>query len=296
MNSDDTTMKRLQSSVLFFLIVALPALAWGQHKPSVSAPKPAAPAHAAAPAHPSAPAHAAATSRPNTASHTATAGQKPGTTRPGTTSTRTGTTARTSTTGRPGTAGKPGTTAGKSTTTAATGKGGTPAKPGTSGKPGTVSHNASRTPPGKTVALKGGGSASIRPNGKIRSIDRNGMHIEHGMHGGRTVVSEHNGARVVTTGKHGGYVQRPYAVRNGHTYVSRTYVVNGRSYSHVYRSYYYGGRAYYGYYPAYYYNPGFYGWAYNPWPAPIAWGWGWGMATTEDISLLIRCIRPRHFG
>jgi hypothetical protein len=104
------------------------------------------------------------------------------------------------------------------------------------------------------------------------------MHIEHGMHGGRTVVSEHNGARIVTTGKHGGYVQRPYAVRNGHTYVSRTYVVNGRSYAHVYRSYYYGGRPYYGYYPAYYYHPGFYGWAYNPWPAPIAWGWGWGGA------------------
>jgi hypothetical protein len=104
------------------------------------------------------------------------------------------------------------------------------------------------------------------------------MHIEHGLHGGRTVVSEHNGARIVTTGKHGGYVQRPYAVRNGHTYVSRTYVVNGRSYSHVYRSYSYGGRAYYGYYPAYYYGPGFYGWAYNPWPAPIAWGWGWGGA------------------
>jgi hypothetical protein len=104
------------------------------------------------------------------------------------------------------------------------------------------------------------------------------MHIEHGMHGGRTVVSEHNGARVVTTGRHGGYVQRPYAVRNGHTYVSRTYVMNGHAYSHVYRSYYYGGHPYYGYYPAYYYNPGFYGWAYNPWAAPVAWGWGWGGA------------------
>src|SRR4029077_20646616 len=98
---------------------------------------------------------------------------------------------------------------------------------------------AGRTLPGRTVSLKGGGRASIRPNGQIRSIDRNGMHIEHGLHGGRTVGSEHNGARVVTTGKRGGYVQRPYAVRNGHTYVSRTNVVNGRSYSHVYRSYYY---------------------------------------------------------
>jgi len=179
---------------------------------------------------------------------------------------------------RPSTTTRPGTTrAGTTTKPGTVGKGGTPVKPGTTGKPGTTTRAAnSHTPPGKTVALKSGGSASIRPNGKIRSIDKNGMHIEHGMHGGRTVVSEHNGARIVTTGAHGGYVQRPYVVRGGHTYVSRTYVVNGRSYSRVYRSYYYGGHPYYGYYPAYYYNPGFYGWAYNPWAAPVAWGWGWG--------------------
>ena len=28
------------------------------------------------------------------------------------------------------------------------------------------------------------------------------------------------------------------------------------------------------YAPAYYYAPAFYGWAYNPWPAPIAYSWG----------------------
>ena len=27
---------------------------------------------------------------------------------------------------------------------------------------------------------------------------------------------------------------------------------------------------------AYYWGPGYYGWAYNPWPAPVAYGWGWG--------------------
>ena len=56
----------------------------------------------------------------------------------------------------------------------------------------------SHTPPGRQVSLKGGGSASIRPNGQIRSVNRNGMQIQHGMHGGRTVVSTRNGARVVT--------------------------------------------------------------------------------------------------
>lgn len=83
----------------------------------------------------------------------------------------------------------------------------------------------------------------------------------------------------MTTGRHGGYVQRNYVSRNGHTYVSRTYVVNNVSYTSVYRSYGYGGYCcYYGYAPAYYYNPGYYGWAYNPWPAPAPYAWGWGGA------------------
>jgi hypothetical protein len=105
------------------------------------------------------------------------------------------------------------------------------------------------------------------------------MHIEHGVHGGRRIVSTRNGARVVTVGKRGGYVQRPYFARGGRTYVQRTYVVNNVTYTGVYRSYGYGGYCcYYGYYPPYYYHPAYYGWAYNPWPAPVAYGWGWGGA------------------
>jgi hypothetical protein len=105
------------------------------------------------------------------------------------------------------------------------------------------------------------------------------MQIQHGMHGGRTIVSTHNGARVVTTGRNGGYVQRNYVVRNGNTYVSRTYVVNNVTYTSVYRSYSYGGYCcYYGYAPAYYWHPVYYGWAYNPWPAPVYYGWGWTAA------------------
>jgi hypothetical protein len=51
------------------------------------------------------------------------------------------------------------------------------------------------------------------------------------------------------------------------------------TYTGVYRSYGYGGYCcYYGYYPPYYYHPAYYGWAYNPWPAPVAYGWGWGGA------------------
>jgi len=141
--------------------------------------------------------------------------------------------------------------------------------------------NVSHTAPGRQVSLKGGGSAHIRPNGQIRSVNRNGMHIEHNLHGGRTIVREHNGARIVSTGRHGGYVQRAYVTRGGRSYYSRTYYYHGEYRSVVYRSYYYGGHLYYGYYHPYWYHPAYYGWAYNPWPGPVYWGvgaWGWGGA------------------
>jgi len=129
------------------------------------------------------------------------------------------------------------------------------------------------------VALHGGGTASIRPNGSVRSINRNGMHITNGVHGGTRVVGVHNGVTVVNTGRGRGYVQRSYVSRGGRTYVSRTYYAGGHAYVGVYRSYgYHGYCCYYGYHPAYFYGAGFYGWAYNPWPAPVYWGWGWGGA------------------
>ena len=152
------------------------------------------------------------------------------------------------------------------------------------GRPNTTASKTgagSRIPPGRTVSLKDGGSASVRPNGQVRSINLNGMRIEHGVHGGRTVVSEHNGARIVTTGRYGGYVQRAYVTRGGHSYYSRTYYDHGHYRTGVYRGYYYGGYRYYGYSPVRWYHPAFYGWAYNPWPAPVYWGgstWGWGVA------------------
>jgi hypothetical protein len=105
------------------------------------------------------------------------------------------------------------------------------------------------------------------------------MHIQNGVHGGRTVVSEHNGVRVVNTGAHGGYVQRAYVTRGGHAYYSRTFYAGGRYHVGLYRGYGWGGHMYYGYYPGFWYHPGFYGWGWHPWGAPLAWGvglWGWG--------------------
>jgi hypothetical protein len=126
--------------------------------------------------------------------------------------------------------------------------------------------------------MKGGGSASVRPNGQVRSISRNGMTVHNNLHGGRTVVRDHNGAHVVSYGRRGGYVQRAYVTRGGRSYYSRTYYYHGAYRTGVYRGYYWGGHPYYGYYNPYWYHPAFYGWAYNPWAAPVYWGWGWGGA------------------
>jgi hypothetical protein len=121
-------------------------------------------------------------------------------------------------------------------------------------------------------------SATFRPGGHVATIYANGMTINHGLHGGRTIVAERNGRTIVTTGRRGGYVQRPYINRGGRAYYQRTYVVGGRSYARVYRGYDYRGVRYYGYAPGYYYHPRFYGWAYNPWVRPVYYGpaaWGW---------------------
>ncbi|HZW80711.1 MAG TPA: hypothetical protein VFF50_09585 [Candidatus Deferrimicrobiaceae bacterium] len=122
--------------------------------------------------------------------------------------------------------------------------------------------------------------ASPRLSSSNRSINRDGMQIQHNLRGGRIIVSERNGERIVTTGGGRGYVQRAYVNRGGRSYYSRTYY-DGKAYRvGIYRGYEYGGRHYYGYYPGYWYHSAFYGWAYRPWSAPVNWstgigGWGW---------------------
>jgi len=262
----------LQVSVVLVLLLAGAVVeVSADQKKAPPAPKAPAP-HVSAPHN--APAAHPSTNRPTTGTHPSTVG-RPGTatgTHQGVGKSGTGTPGKTGT----GTVGKGG-TVGRTGPTSGTGRpGGTNmGKGGTGG----MAKTTSRPLPGKQVSLHGGGTASIRPNGQIRSINRNGMHIEHGLNGSRRIETTHNGAHIVTTGKHSGYVQRPYVTRGGRTYVSRTVVVNNRSYTTVYRSYSYGGYCcYYGYTPAYYYGPAYYGWAYNPWPAPVYYGWGWGGA------------------
>lgn len=127
-----------------------------------------------------------------------------------------------------------------------------------------------------SMKTKGGATARFGSNGKVAQIRTNNMTINRGPRGGRVVESRlRGGGRVVSYGGRRGFVERPFN-RGGRPYMRRTYFYGGRPYAAVYRGYYWGGHPYFGYVPGFYYGVGFYGWAYNPWASPIAWGWGWG--------------------
>ena len=132
-------------------------------------------------------------------------------------------------------------------------------------------HNAN----GQTVTTNAGGEVH-RIEAPRGLAGGNKMVIDRGPGGARLVETGRPGARVVSYGPHRGFVERNVAGRPG--YISRTYVVGGRSYAHVYREYRYHGVAYYRYVPAVYYGLGFYGWAVTPWGAPMRYAWS-GLAT-----------------
>jgi hypothetical protein len=131
------------------------------------------------------------------------------------------------------------------------------------------------------VVTRSGTEAHYTSSGQLRTVKTaNGTTIIHGPGGTRQVVTEHRDvnnhvqSRIVSMGSNRGYVEHTFQ-RGGHEYIRRTYVYGGRTYVNVYRGSYYHGVIYYHYVPAYYYHPVFYGWAYNPWPAPVYYTWGW---------------------
>jgi len=166
-------------------------------------------------------------------------------------------------------------TRGTSTAGGANAKGGAANTRGT-GAAGGAKTSAARGTTTKQITTHSGAkvTASYR-GGNVRSIQAHNMRIDHGVHGGRHVVTERNGRRVVGMGHGRGYSERAYYNRGGRSYYQRTYYMGGRRYAYAYRGYYYHGARYYGYAPAYYYHPAYYGWAYNPWPAPVYYNWGW---------------------
>ena len=117
-----------------------------------------------------------------------------------------------------------------------------------------------------------------RPNGRVSDVHdaRRGMDVHHGLNGNRSVmVQRHDGSRLYAQRGRPGYVQRGYSY-HGHDFGRRAYYYHGHEYNRYYRGYGYRGLALSVYAPGVFFAPGFYGWAYNPWRAPIVFGWGWG--------------------
>ena len=135
-------------------------------------------------------------------------------------------------------------------------------------------HHATREPI-RHVTETGGIRAARDERGRLRDLDRPGMHLHHDLKGGRRAVIDYNGRRAVFLDRNHVYLERSYLRRPGRVYVQRTYFVGGRSYASVYRSYRYRGVVYYGYVPPLAYRPAFYGWAFTPWAAPVAYRWEW---------------------
>jgi hypothetical protein len=151
----------------------------------------------------------------------------------------------------------------------------TPARPATIPPRTTPVPNIDRPRPGETTTHTPNGGITRGPRGDVREVHVRDMVIHHGPGGSRTIVRERPGHVMLVSNRRGyGYIQRPYAYR-GATFVQRTYYVNGVSYRRFYRPYTIGGVPMNVYAPGMYYGPGFYGWAYAPWGAPVAYSWGW---------------------
>jgi hypothetical protein len=101
-----------------------------------------------------------------------------------------------------------------------------------------------------------------------------GMDVHHGLSGNRRVEVVRGDRHIVAERGGRGYVQRPYRY-GGREYGHRTYYYHGRAYDHFYHGYPYHGVYVQMYTPSFYYRPAFYGWAYNPWVAPVPYAWGW---------------------
>ncbi|WP_263375924.1 hypothetical protein [Granulicella aggregans] len=251
-----------------------------------AAPAAKAPAPAAKPAVGATATHATGAT---TAGHTTgatTAGHTTGATTGGHTTTATAGGAKTTTTTGTKTTNNPAGAGGARSTTQPTtaggrGPAGTPA-PRTTG----LAHTAGGPPPGHMptgsheVRTAHGDVIRTRPNGSRADVHVAGrnMDIHHGLNGNRRIsVERADHSRVFAERGGRGYVQHPYRY-GGREYGRRTYYDHGRYYDHYYGRHYYHGEYVDVYAPARFYSVGFYGWAYNPWAAPISYSWGWGAA------------------
>ena len=135
--------------------------------------------------------------------------------------------------------------------------------------------NYNLRPNGTLASYSGHGqAATFRGNGHLASLHTSHVDIARGPRGQRAIISERPGGRLVSTGKHSGYLEHPVKY-HGHDFTQRTYVHGDHHFTRDYTQYHYHGRDFYHYIPRVTYAPAFYGWAYYPWGAPVLYGWGW---------------------
>jgi hypothetical protein len=130
----------------------------------------------------------------------------------------------------------------------------------------------------RTIATRNG-AVTRRANGRISDVHdaRRGMDIHHGLDGSRRVeVMRADHSRIVAMRGRPGFIEHRYMF-HGRDFASRAYYWHGRPYYRYYRGYYYHGVFVNVYAPGLYYAPAFYGWAYNPWYAPVSYSWGWAV-------------------
>ena len=150
--------------------------------------------------------------------------------------------------------------------------------PGGNSHPTTQLKSAGAPKGSNAQVTKSGSMVRTRANGKPSDVHdaKTGTNVHHGLNGNRRVSVNHpDHSRVVSEKGRAGYVQHPYKY-HGHDLGRRTYSYHGHAYSHDYYGYGFRGMYLDVYAPGLYFNPYFYGWAYNPWAMPIAFGWGWG--------------------
>jgi len=268
------TITQISAAVIFAGLLGTACLA-GASSTKASAPAKSAPAPKAAPKAPaSAPKTGGATGGARTggaASHgpTANGGARTTTTTGSRTTTTTGNRTTTSTGNRTTT------TAGGANRSGATG-----GRPGGAGGAKASPIKSGSAPKGSSEHVtKSGSAVRTRANGRVSDVHdaKRGMDVHNNLGGGRRVsVQRRDGSRVFAERGRAGYVERGYHF-HGHDFARRSYFYHGHEYNAYYRGWGYRGLMLNVYAPGFYFAPGFYGWAYNPWATPIAFGWGWGV-------------------
>jgi hypothetical protein len=132
-----------------------------------------------------------------------------------------------------------------------------------------------RSFPGEKVVHSSTSHAIYGRDGHLRSWSGNGMTLQRGPNGSRSVFVERaDHSRIAVYPHGGGWVQRPFHV-GGIEYGRRTYFMNGVANDRFYRSYPFHGLSLSIYAPVRYYPADFYGWAYRPWGRHVNFSWGW---------------------